>query len=313
MFHTVTQIQDILSRPFEGEKDFWRVRNLLIDTLAITPVGFIWEIRRWDGWRFHRESTSITPQWSERLHIWETEDGHLVGVAHPENEGTAFFELHPDYRHIEDEMIAWAEAYLAVSPRLGEPRQLEIDVFDYDTPRRRLLEARGFSMLPHTFVMRRLRFGTRPLPLPEAVPGYLIRSTSASEDDYARAADVLNAGFNRTMHTAAEFRNFATQSPSFRHDLNLVAEAPDGSFAALVGVTYDETNRRATIEPVCTHPDHRRKGLARALMLEGMRRVRMQGAADVTVDTGDAVAANALYDSMGFTEAYRGNIWRKVF
>ncbi len=31
------------------------------------------------------------------------------------------------------------------------------------------------------------------------------------------------------------------------------------------------------------------------------------------VDTGDAVAANAFYTSMGFTEAYRGYIWRKVW
>lgn len=312
MFHAITQIQDVVSRPFEGEKDFWRVRSLLIDTYPITPVGFNWEIRRWDGWRYHRECTSITPEWSERLHIWETEEGCLVGVAHPENDGSAFFELHPDYRHIEEEMIAWAEAYLAVAPRAGQPRQLEIAVFDYDAPRRHLLEKRAYAMLPYTFVTRRLRFGSRPLPQPEAVQGYLLRSTNASDDDYARVAAVLNAGFNRTMHTTEEFRNFATQSPSFRHDLNLVAEAPDGSFAALVGVTYDETNRRAIIEPVCTHPDHRRKGLARALMLEGMRRVRMQGAADVMVDTGDAVAANALYDEIGFTEAYRGNIWRKV-
>jgi GNAT superfamily N-acetyltransferase len=144
--------------------------------------------------------------------------------------------------------------------------------------------------------------------------GYTLRSTRPNdEDDCQRVADLLNAAFNRTFHTAKEFCMFATHSPSFRHDLNLVAEAPIGSFAALVGVTYDEANCRGIFEPVCTHPDHRRKGLARALMVEGLHRLKALGATDVYVETGDAVPANELYDAVGFAEAYRGHVWRKMF
>src|SRR5688572_6301142 len=99
--------QGIVSRPFEGEDDFWRVRDLLIKTYPITPVGFNWEIRRWDGWRFHRTCTDITPEWGRKIQLWETGAGELVGVAHPEGDGTAFFELHPAYRHLEEEMVAW--------------------------------------------------------------------------------------------------------------------------------------------------------------------------------------------------------------
>ena len=43
----------ISTRLYRDEKDFWRVRRLLIDTEGITPVGFNWEVRRWDGTRFH--------------------------------------------------------------------------------------------------------------------------------------------------------------------------------------------------------------------------------------------------------------------
>jgi mycothiol synthase len=299
--------QHILSRPFQGEDDFWRVRRLLIETYPITPTGFNWEIRRWDGNRFHRDLPNITPEWSERIHLWETEDGRLVGVAHAEGTGDAFFELHPAYRQIEEEMIVWAEEHLATSD------SLDIPVFDYDSPRRRLLEKRGYQMLPYTFVTRRLRLWNMALPHYDLAHGYVMRGTRSDDADYQRLADVLNAGFNRTIHNLKELRNFGTRSPSFRHDLNLVAEASDGTFAAHVGVTYDETNRRGIFEPVCTHPEHRRKGLARVLMLEGMRLLQTLGAADVYVDTGDAIPANALYEDVGFTEAYRGNIWRKVF
>ncbi|MBI3957829.1 MAG: hypothetical protein HY328_03390 [Chloroflexi bacterium] len=39
--------------PYRGDEDFWRVRQLLIDIYSITPTGFNWEVRRWDGTRFH--------------------------------------------------------------------------------------------------------------------------------------------------------------------------------------------------------------------------------------------------------------------
>lgn len=80
--------------------------------------------------------------------------------------------------------------------------------------------------------------------------------------------------------------------------------------AAYVGVAWEPTHRRAIFEPVCTHPDHLRKGLAKALMQEGLSRAASMGARDITVDTGDMAAANALYDSLGFDVTRRGYVWR---
>ncbi|MFZ0546808.1 MAG: GNAT family N-acetyltransferase [Candidatus Promineifilaceae bacterium] len=94
-------------------------------------------------------------------------------------------------------------------------------------------------------------------------------------------------------------------------ELDLVAVARDGRFAAYVGVPYDAYNRRGIFEPVCTHPDHRQKGLARALMQEGLRRLKALGAVDVVVETGDMIPANRLYASLGFTEMYNGCYWTK--
>jgi hypothetical protein len=48
-------------------------------------------------------------------------------------------------------------------------------------------------------------------------------------------------------------------------------------------------------------------------MQEGLLRLRAIGAIDVMVGTGDMIPANRLYDSLGFTEAYKGHIWQKVF
>ena len=55
------------------------------------------------------------------------------------------------------------------------------------------------------------------------------------------------------------------------------------------------------------------KGLAKALMQEGLHRLKAVGAISVTVETGDMIPANRLYTSMGFTEMYKGYYWLQDF
>lgn len=309
---TSLSAQDQISVRGMQEADFWRVRDFLIETYPLVPPGYNWEIRRWDGKRFHNDDLSWYSGWMSRAAIFETADGRIVGAVHCEYEGDVHFEVHPDYRYLQVQMLDWAEEHLSVAAEDGR-RKLDTFVFDYDAPRQRLLTDRGYENVGWSGVIRRLRFGNWPLPSVALPSGYTLRNTEANEGDYQRIADVLNAGFNRTIHNAPEMRNFMTQAPCFRHDLDLVAVAPDGSFAAYVGVIFEEVNRYGIFEPVCTHPDHRRKGLAQALMFEGLYRIHALGAREMYVDTGTAEAANALYESIGFTEAYKGYTWRRTF
>ena len=256
----------VASRAYDGDADFERIWRLCRDTYPITPVGWNWEIRRWEGQRYHDPDPAPDPRWTAWIRLWETGDGRLVGVAHPEGRlGEAFLQLHPDYRHLEAEMVAWAEEHLA--EEVGEGgRRLRIYVHDYDAPRRRLLRERGYTETAERGVIRRLRFGARSLPVPEIAAGYTLRETRPGPADDQGIADILNAAFGRTIHSAAEFHGLTAHAPSYRRDLDLVAEAPGGGFGAYVGITWDPPNRRGIFEPVCTDPGHRRRGLALTLM-----------------------------------------------
>ncbi|MBN2471162.1 MAG: GNAT family N-acetyltransferase [Anaerolineae bacterium] len=312
----MTASSTITARPYRFADDFWRVRDLLIETYPITGLGFNWEIRRWDGSHFHDADPASSAKWQGRTQVWETAGGRIVGAAHPEgnSSGEAHLQIHPDYRaQLEPEMLDWAETHLAAPNAAGQP-ELAIFVFDYDFPRRHLLEARGYVQQAWGGVQRRMFFGERALPAPELAEGYTLHTLSADRpEDGDRLAALLNTAFNRDFHVGADFTNFARQAPCFREELHLAAVAPDGVFGAHVAVIYDEANRRALYEPVCTHPDHQRKGLARALMIEGLHRVKTLGALAITVETGDQVPANRLYEALGFTEAYKGYGWVKTW
>jgi GNAT superfamily N-acetyltransferase len=245
--------------------------------------------------------------------LWESEQGKLVGVVHPEGTGDAHLELHPDFRHIETPMIEWALGNLASPLPGGDGQKLRIFAHEYDSLRCQLLASLGFEKTTRGEVRRRLRFGAKDAP-PSIMPsGYDLRVVNPDNmSDCQHLADLLNAAFNRDFHTAEEFRVFAANAPCCKAHLDLAAVAGDGSFAAYTGVPYVEENRYGVFEPVCTHPDHLRRGLARSLMYEGLRRLKSLGAADVFVGTGDQVAANKLYNSIGFAEAYRMYMWQKT-
>ena len=303
------------SRPLTTDQDYWRVHDLLIQTYPITPFGFNWDIRRLEGKRFYNANPDWLPRWEKTTRLWQTEQGNLVAAIFPEGSaGDAHLQIHPDYRHLEADMLAWAEENLAVPTEDGNQRQLDTFVYEYDFYRHRLLSERGYKKLEHGGVTRHLRLGKQPLSQPQFATGYTLRTTNPDDPaDCQRIADILNAAFNRDFHTGHEYQNFARNAPCFRRDLDLVAVAPDGCFAAYAGIPYDEANKLGIFEPVCTHPDHQRKGLGKALMQEGLLRLKAIGAIDVTVGTGDMIPANRLYDSLGFTEEYKGYVWQKIF
>jgi ribosomal protein S18 acetylase RimI-like enzyme len=67
------------------------------------------------------------------------------------------------------------------------------------------------------------------------------------------------------------------ETGSYRGDLHVLLEARDGTMASTALMWFDEVNRAAEFEPVGTHPDCRRRGLGRALLLHGMRVAEMPG------------------------------------
>ena len=93
------------------------------------------------------------------------------------------------------------------------------------------------------------------------------------------------------------------RTATYRADLHLLVEAPDGTMAASTIMWLDEANKTAEFEPVGTHPRYRRRGLGTAMLLHGMHLARAAGATHMTVACLGAPGhpqALGLYYKVGF-------------
>ena len=91
------------------------------------------------------------------------------------------------------------------------------------------------------------------------------------------------------------------RSAVYDGERDLFVRSPDGRGASACTIWFDEVNGVGLFEPVGTHPAFQRQGLGKAVMTEGLRRMKSAGMRRAIVGFDPTnVAALALYTSMGF-------------
>lgn len=129
-----------------------------------------------------------------------------------------------------------------------------------------------------------------------------------TDDDWRQAVDVRVAAYD---DETSNHRDFVERKFAEARDLVLAGHGRyfggfvDGEVRASLGVFTDD-NRVARYQNVETHPDYRRRGLSRALLLAAAAAARTELEADTLVIVADPdYLAIDLYRSVGFTDAER--------
>ncbi len=288
-------------RPFTAEPgytdDFVAVRDFLIRLNAdeVRAPGFLWG--RWE-WGFalpHLDTTSL-----DRIGVWER-DGRIVALAtYEQGLGDAWLVVDPDHRDLLTEMVDHA------IDRLAKDGKVRILVPDDDAELADIVTSRGLvrtrwdepnSVLDLT--------GDLGYELPE---GFRVVSL-ADEWDLRAFHRVMHRGFGHPgepdySEPELAWRLRSTSAPSQRPDLQLLVEVPGGGYGAFCGIWVRPGCPYAMVEPVCTDPDLRRRGLGRAAVLEGARRARDLGATKAYVGSGQE-----FYLALGFQPIVGGTFW----
>ncbi len=317
------------SRKYEHEKDFLPIRDFLANTYRAFERPLNWRIERWNYARYFvapylgvydhdaaptvEESLQAIQVWEDAIRVWENRAGEIVGVLNIEHPaawhpgfGEAFFQRHPRYLHLLTDMLEYAEAHL-VNPR---DMQLHTYVYEHDEQLQSLLQARGYQKDTQDVGWDSELIVRESLPAPKPPEGFVIQSMTDENDIEARR-EIFGRGFNHP--DPAEWPSRFTyeelqRAPDYRKDLDLYVVAPGGEHVACCIAWYDSVNRIGTLEPVSVHPDFRRRGLGRDVVLEGIRRTAALSARKIVVGSGQP-----FYERIGFKRQYVSYRWAKSF
>jgi GNAT superfamily N-acetyltransferase len=289
-------------RQYNHATDYQKVGEFLTRTFGTEGGHINWLQPRWEYMHYHPNIREVD---LNLIGVWEA-NGEIVGVVHPEHGlGTAYFEIDPSFVGLKTEMLKYAEEHLSA---LNEGvRQLRVYINDNDDDFKAVASEIGYVKSDRCEPMSQIVLpGSNPIvSLPD---GFRLKSLK-EENDLRKIDRVMWRGFNHgdePPEGGIEDRKFMQSAPNFREDLNIVVEAPDGNFVSYCGMWFEPVNRIAYVEPVATDPDYRRMGLARAAILEGVRRCGELGATVAYVGS-----TMPVYLSIGFRQAFNCSEWQR--
>ena len=213
------------------------------------------------------------------------------------------YQVHPGHAALVDEVIGWyatvaADIERTVMPRAADQFALKRwAAHGYQTDPASLGDTGSWTQLNE----RDLTDVEQPV-LPD---GFRFRTADEAGPEAAVQAHV--DAWAPSTYTAEGYAG-VRRTATYRGDLHVLVEAPDGTMAASTIMWLDEANKTAEFEPVGTHTDYRRLGLGTAMLLHGMHLAREAGATHMTVGCLGAPGhpnARGLYYGVGFREFTR--------
>ncbi|MFJ5215726.1 GNAT family N-acetyltransferase [Streptomyces sp. NPDC088354] len=213
------------------------------------------------------------------------------------------YQVHPGHAELVDEVIDWYDGTAGDVDRTVMPSAADEFALrrwaahGYGTDPASLGDTGSWTQL----TVRDLTDVEAPV-LPD---GFRFRTAGEAGSEAAVQAHV--DAWAPSTYTAEAYEG-VRGTPAYRGDLHILVEAPDGTMASSTIMWLDPANRTAEFEPVGTHPGYRRRGLARAMLLHGMRLARAAGATRTTVACLGAPGhpqARGLYHGVGFRELSR--------
>jgi len=154
--------------------------------------------------------------------------------------------------------------------------------------------------------------------VPALPEGYEIRPVR--DEDLSAINEAVVASFREHWGEYDEgedgFRDWI-DDPAFELGLVTVVWAGDRPAACVSSQVQagPDGRPRGYVDGVSTHPDHRRRGLARAALADNLHRLRGRGveSAYLGVDTDNHNRAFALYEDAGFRKVTGSASYRKPF
>lgn len=302
----------IRTRQFQPLTDNQTVWQLLVDNYAPRCA---------EGMAAPFFEYALTSSWMDKRYVyldrlWFDGDRAVGFVFYESPVSRQLFSLRRGYEALAEEMIAYADERMP-----GGPGEKELVLFPGQTALIDAARARGY-FFDHEEQDMMLDFdrGALDYPLPEG-----FHFVPPEEVDAVRLARCTWYGFGHGE--GAPFENWDAEEPdtpwspqkayrgilgsmmappphaTYEHNVIIADEA--GEYACFSGMWWVPENRLAYMEPLCTAPGYRRRGLAAAALTRHYQRMKALGARWMTG------GGNEFYRRIGYNDAVRWLYWKK--
>ncbi len=269
-----------------SKDDHEAVCDFLIALNQIDKTHINWNWARFEWMMEHREFDKDS---MNAIGLWTEKDAVVGAAIYDMYFGEAFAGVLPGYEDLYPEVLAYAYEALKDDSGLG------ISVCDDNEAKKEILKKAGFAEADETETIMTLDLNEDlPVVLPK---GFRINELDPAEEPM-EFQWLLWQGFDHGDDKnifLKEEQVIPQIRPHFRKDLSLTAVDETGKKTAYVCVWYHENTNYAYVEPVCTVPGFRGRGLSRALLFEALNRAREMGASKAYV-----ISDEIFYEKLGF-------------
>ncbi|MBD5449046.1 MAG: GNAT family N-acetyltransferase [Lachnospiraceae bacterium] len=239
--------------------------------------------------------------YSYKDRIWE-DNGEIVAFCFYENPVTdIYFSLKPGYEELAPEMIAYADGYM---PKKDGKNQLTL--FGEQTALINAAKELGYRQV---YEINDMQFDFEDVldyPLPEG-----FHFVKPEEYDMDKISKCCWKGFDHEETEGAwdhqyEQNNYQIQvAPHATTELDVIIADEQGEYACFAGMWWVPQNKLAYMEPLCTIPEYRNRGLVAAALSEMYRKTKKLGATHMTGGT------NEFYKKISYKPAVKWTYWKK--
>lgn len=289
--------------------DIMKVRNFIIRTHSLLGQPNSWGIDRWEFVPFCQEKKNGTlEQWLSRIGIWERENGEIAAVACDDGDAYFLLDTWEPGDALMHEMFEYAESHLLFSEPGRRITRNALAITAGMKGMKHIAASRGYVREPQADIMLSMELDRHYDVI--LAPGFVIKDGNEVNDQkkalgHIRAFDY--EGTDEAVDTMIHFGNIRN-APDYRAELDLFVMNPSGEVVSFCGLWHDEINHIAILEPVGTHKDYRRKGLGKAVIYEGLNRLRSLGVREVYVGSDQP-----FYRSIGMQKEHLLHRWVRHF
>jgi ribosomal protein S18 acetylase RimI-like enzyme len=240
------------------------------------------------------------------VRLWEEGDALVGWIFFRSNGGFNLFADPKVVTHaLTDEMLATVEGMAREAISAGDTVD-SLSTYGIVPGRSTLDHALASGLERNGFTSARegggvLTQGLKTLVTPSVPPGYLLANVDTPQRTTGRV-EAHRAAFAPSEVSSKMYQRVRRTWP-YRQELDKIAETDSGEVVAFCTAWIDEENATGLLEPVGTHPNHQRRGLASAVCRAALISLRDAGARTAQVNF-TTPQARALYESLGFTLVY---------